>query len=231
MGTFRFKQFAVEQDSVAMKVGTDGVLLGAWVDVEGAKRILDIGTGTGVIALMLAQRTESAHIVGIDIDGGAVECAASNFAASPWADRLEAVFTSAQECVLTPFDLIVSNPPYFVDSLLCPDSRRTMARHTTELSFEELNSVVVRLLADNGRFALILPTEQMESFIALTTLSLVRRCDVSPVVGGTVKRVMALFSAKESIEPIRESIAIEAGGRGVYSEEYRELTKEFYLKF
>ncbi|MBQ6583784.1 MAG: methyltransferase, partial [Alistipes sp.] len=157
MSSFRFKQFKVEQDGVAMKVGTDGVLLGAWADCSSASSILDIGTGTGVIALMLAQRSSARHIVGVDIDTAAVECAAANFAASPWAERLTAVESSVQEFGGERFDLIVSNPPYFVDSLHSPDGQRTVARHTTELTFETLDCSVCRLLADGGRFALILP--------------------------------------------------------------------------
>ena len=212
-----------------MKVGTDGVLLGAWADCSTAKRVLDIGTGTGVIALMIAQRSDAERVVGIDIDAAAAECAAANFAASPWSDTLEAVQISAQEFTGEKFDLILSNPPYFVDSLLCPDSQRTTARHTTELTFEQLDKAVCRLMSSNGKFALILPTEQMERYIGLTSLNLVRRCDVHPVEGGAVKRVMAEF-AFELQEVVTESIAIERGRRGDYTEQYVALTKDFYLK-
>ena len=230
MAAFRFKRFAVEQDGVAMKVGTDGVLLGAWADCSTAKRVVDIGTGTGVIALMIAQRSDAERVVGIDIDAAAAECAAANFAASPWSDTLEAVQISAQEFTGEKFDLILSNPPYFVDSLLCPDSQRTTARHTTELTFEQLDKAVCRLMSSNGKFALILPTEQMERYIGLTSLNLVRRCDVHPVEGGAVKRVMAEF-AFELQDVVTESIAIERGRRGDYTEQYVTLTKDFYLKF
>ena len=230
MSSFRFKQFKVEQDGVAMKVGTDGVLLGAWADCSTAKRVLDIGTGTGVIALMIAQRSDAERVVGIDIDAAAAECAAANFTASPWSDTLEAVQISAQEFTGEKFDLILSNPPYFVDSLLCPDSQRTTARHTTELTFEQLDKAVCRLMSSNGKFALILPTEQMERYIGLTSLNLVRRCDVHPVEGGAVKRVMAEF-AFELQDVVTESIAIERGRRGDYTEQYVTLTKDFYLKF
>ena len=230
MAAFRFKRFAVEQDGVAMKVGTDGVLLGAWADCSTAKRVLDIGTGTGVIALMIAQRSDAERVVGIDIDAAAAECAAANFAASPWSDTLEAVQISAQEFTGEKFDLILSKPPYFVDSLLCPDSQRTTARHTTELTFEQLDKAVCRLMSSNGKFALILPTEQMERYIGLTSLNLVRRCDVHPVEGGAVKRVMAEF-AFELQDVVTESIAIERGRRGDYTEQYVTLTKDFYLKF
>ena len=232
MAAFRFKQFAVEQDGVAMKVGTDGVLLGAWVDCLGAKRVLDIGTGTGVIALMVAQRCDAQRVVGVDIDSSAVQCAAQNFDNSPWRGRLEALQLPVQEFGGETFDLIVTNPPYFVDSLLCPDSKRTTARHTTELTFEQLDDSVCRLLdRDKGRFALILPTEQMERYIAMTRLQLVCRCDVYSVVGGAVKRVMAEFAFESHTEPKIESITIERGQRGDYCPEYVALTKDFYLKF
>ena len=231
MAAFRFKQFSVEQDDVAMKVGTDGVLIGAWVNCADAVRVLDIGTGTGLIALMVAQRSDAQSIVGIDIDSAAAVCAAQNFAASPWSERLSAHQKAAQEYDGEKFDLILSNPPYFVDSLLCPDDRRTTARHTTELTFEQLDSAVCRLLSESGRFALILPTEQMEKYMALTALKVVRRCDVVSVVGGVVKRVMAEFAFDFEGVPATETITIEKGRRGDYCEQYIELTKEFYLKF
>ena len=143
---FRFKQFAVRQDRCPMKVGTDGVLLGAWAEVRpGDRRMLDVGTGTGLIALMLAQRS-AAWITAVDID---VECAtqaAENFAASPWADRLDAVSVAVQRYdPVEKFDLIVSNPPYYVDSLLSPDEGRNTARHAAGLPFGELAAAVVPL--------------------------------------------------------------------------------------
>ena len=230
MSAFRFKQFAVEQDDVAMKVGTDGVLLGAWVDVGGAGCILDIGTGTGVIALQMAQRSGAQSIVGVDIDPVATARANSNFSLSPWSNRLVAYNMPVQQYEGEKFDLIVSNPPYFTDSLLCPDSRRTLARHTTELSLAELDSAVVRLLADGGRFALILPAEQMERYIALSALSVVRRCNVLSYPGGECKRVMAELQRGAQAATDTQSIAIYTENRE-YSAQYRELTKDFYLKF
>ena len=232
MGAFRFKQFAVEQDGVAMKVGTDGVLLGAWAECDNVSRVLDIGTGTGLIALMVAQRSVAERVVGIDIDGAAASCAATNFALSPWAERLEVYHTSAQEFDGGTVDLILSNPPYFVDSLLCPDNQRSVARHTTELTFEELDSAVCRLLdRERGRFALILPKEQMERYLSITKLVVVRRCDVYPLPDRDVKRVMVELAFSASGEVEYQSLVIENGARGDYNEQYRELTKDFYLKF
>ena len=232
MSGFRFKQFAVEQDDVAMKVGTDGVLLGAWASCDGAERILDIGTGTGVIALMLAQRNTEAKIHAVEIDSTATQRARSNFDMSPWAERLDVeccavqAFNRAEK-----FDLIISNPPYFVDSLLPPDAKRSTARHTHDLTFEELDKAVCRLLADDGRFALILPTAEFEKYLSITHLHLVRRCDVHPTTGAAVKRVMAEFAKSKIATPANENITIEQQRRGDYTEEYRTLTKDFYLKF
>ena len=232
MGGFRFKQFAVEQEDVAMKVGTDGVLLGAWADCEGAKRILDIGTGTGVIALQMAQRNPEAQIRAVEIDEAAAKRARANFDLSPWAERRTVEQTAVQEFEPTEkFDLIVSNPPYFIDSLLPPDAKRSTARHTHDLTFEELDSAVARLLSESGKFALILPIAEFEKYLALTQLHLVRRCDVCPIEGGAVKRIMGEFAKQPTTEIKHETIAIERGKRGDYTDDYRALTKEFYLKF
>ena len=232
MAGFRFKQFAVEQEDVAMKVGTDGVLLGAWANSDNVKRILDIGTGTGVIALQMAQRNPIAHIHAVEIDNTAAKRARANFDLSPWAERLTVEQTAVQEFApAEKFDLIVSNPPYFVDSLLPPDAKRSTARHTHDLTFEELDSAVCRLLDDNGRFALILPVAEFEKYLALTQLHLVRRCDVCPVEGGAIKRIMGEFAKQPTTEIEIENIAIERGRRGDYTDDYRALTKDFYLKF
>lgn len=135
---FKFKQFTVYHDKCAMKVGTDGVLLGAWCDVAGARRVLDVGTGTGLIALMIAQRSE-ARITALDVDAAAVEQARENCSASPWAERIDV--EQADFCSYRPdalFDCIVSNPPYFVEDVHCPDKQRNMARHTAGLTFSSL---------------------------------------------------------------------------------------------
>lgn len=215
-----------------MKVGTDGVLLGAWADCEGAKNILDIGTGTGVIALQMAQRNSQAQICAVEIDEIAAKRARANFDLSPWAERLEVEQTAVQEFKPSEkFDLIVSNPPYFVDSLLPPDAKRSTARHTHDLTFEELDNAVARLLSASGKFALILPVTEFEKYLALTQLHIVRRCDVCPVEGGAVKRIMGEFAKQKPTTINLETIAIERGKRGDYTDDYRALTKDFYLKF
>lgn len=229
---FRFKQFAVEQSGAAMKIGTDGVLLGAWADVADVKRVLDIGTGTGVIALMIAQRSDAEGIIGIDIEASAAKCAESNFLSSPWSERLQVVQTSVQEYEGMNFDLIVSNPPYFSDSLLCPDSSRTTARHTTSLTLQELDNSVCRMLdKGHGRFALILPTEQMDRYLALTRLSVVRRCDIRSRANSDIIRVMAELSFEGGDAVEVQNLAIYEDESREYTDNYRTLTKDFYLKF
>jgi tRNA1Val (adenine37-N6)-methyltransferase len=166
---FSFKQFTVYHDRCAMKVGTDGVLLGAWADVVSARNILDIGTGTGLISLMMAQRC-NARIRAVDIDADAVEQARGNVAASPWQDRIEVElqdichFTSE-----TLFDVIVSNPPYFTDSLKCPGKQRNIARHTDFLDFDKLAGSAARLLHPEGVFSVIIPADGKESFLMAAT--------------------------------------------------------------
>lgn len=162
---FTFKQFHIDHSRCAMKVGTDGTLLGAWATLPTDGSILDIGTGTGLIAIMAAQRSFGSKITAIDIDEDCVLQARENVSASPWHDRIEVIhsalldFSPAQK-----FDCIISNPPYFIDSQLSPDAARSTARHTATLPFDELVSGVKRLLADDGHFSLILPPPEMERF-------------------------------------------------------------------
>ena len=217
-----------------MKVGTDGVLLGAWVNLAGSpKRILDIGTGTGVIALMLAQRVADAQIVGVDIES--VEEAATNAARSPWADRLRFEQTAVQQLDAPLFDLIVSNPPFFVESLRCPDRGRTMARHAVALPFEELRDAVVRLMAPEGCFALVLPTTEAERFVACCAgkLALRRMTEVRTTLRHAPKRcLMELVHVAQTPSNIQQdSLTIGTGEHETYTEEYRLLTRDFYLKF
>lgn len=229
---FKFKEFTINQDRCAMKVGTDGVLLGAWVNVyEDEEYILDIGAGTGVISLMLAQRNSTAEIQGVDIED--ISQANENAMQSPWGDRVQFERCAIQEYQpAEQYDLIVSNPPYFVDSLKCPDAQRTSARHTQTLPFDELRDAVFRLLAEGGRFAVILPTAEMESFISICDGHLypLRRTDVQTVVGGVVKRVMVEFSKLKVVDIYTSTLAIEAGERHDYTKEYRALCGDFYLK-
>ena len=188
-----------------MKVGTDGVLLGAWAAVRPQdRRMLDIGTGTGLIALMLAQRAPEAHVTGVDIDD--VGQARENAAASPWSGRVAFAQCPVQEFETPePFDLIVSNPPFFVDSLTCPDGGRTAARHAVHLPFGDLRDAVLRLLAPGGRFAVILPTAEAERFLAVCAgrLALVRRTDVRTTPRRPAKRAAALFARRDFLNRLR----------------------------
>ena len=229
---FRFKQFTVCDERSAMKIGTDGVLLGAWADIEGDSRILDVGTGTGLIALMLAQRNASAEIVGVDISHEAIEEARDNFLNSPWAKRLSV--TEGDVCSFESnekFDHIVSNPPYFVDSLHSPDSLRTMARHTSSLKFEDLVTSAVRLLRPGGRLSVILPTEcaMQFRFAAFGHLWLCRQLNVVTKAGDSPRRTLMEFCLSD--KPLMPSVAtlIMRHRDSSYTEEYRRLTEDFYI--
>lgn len=232
---FTFKQFHIDHSRCAMKVGTDGTLLGAWATLPANGRILDIGTGTGLIAIMAAQRTSEAKITAIDIDEDCVLQAQENIAASPWPDRIEVIHSALQEFDASEkFDVIISNPPYFIDSQLSPDAARSTARHTTTLPFNELVTGVRRLLADGGHFSLILPPTEMERFrsAARGVMFVVRECHVWSTPTSGVRRIMAEFQAEPPTElTAAEKIIIEEKGRHEYSEEYRTLTRDFYLKF
>ena len=234
MARVRFKQFAVRQDRCPRKVGADGVLLGAWAEVRpGDRRMLDVGTGTGLIALMLAQRS-AARITAVDVDAECATQAAENFAASPWADRLDAVAVAVQRYdPVERFDLIVSNPPYYVDSLLSPDEGRNTARHAAGLPFGELAAAVVRLLAPGGRFALVLPPVEMQRFrsAALGRLYPVRWTEVYSTPRRGVRRILAEFCTTPVPPPEPSRLVIELGGSDSYTEDYRRLTGDFYLKF
>lgn len=298
---FSFKQFTVWQEHAAMRVGTDGVLLGAWCDLSscvsvvipdestdrrqpenvcpadpsqildssnrdqtvwddhvqdereksvcGAQngadaetkkvgRVLDIGSGTGVIALMVAQRTSNAQIDAVEPDSGSCEDALRNFAESPWADRLHLHDVTLQEYVSryaekVQYDLIVSNPPYFVDSLKAPDPVRNAVRHAVSLPFEELLDGVKALLAEHGRFAVILPVTEgvlLEKLALERSLHCVRKCLVQTKPGVPPKRVMMEFGRK-SVPLHSDLLIMETERQQEFTEEYRRLTRDFYLKF
>lgn len=230
MGNFRFKQFEIEQDRCAMKVGTDGVLLGAWA--QGGCRILDIGSGTGLISLMMAQRFPEAEVVGIDMDADACGQARENVMASPFRDRVEIECCRLQDFgAAGVFDAIVSNPPFFVDSLKNPDSKRTMARHTDSLPFRDLFAGVKRLLSYEGVFSAIVPAEVVEQFVAESCMLgfyLIRKCCVKTVERKQPKRFMLSF-AKHRISPYEEHVETMMDSQGNRSEWYRKITEEFYL--
>lgn len=231
---FHFKRFSVDDALCAMKVGTDGVLLGAWADVEGAKHILDMGTGSGLIALMVAQRNQEAQIEAIDIDEGAVLQARKNIYASPWQGRIEVALSDANSYTSSQgFDHIVSNPPFFTTTLLSPDERRAMARHCSTLSYDDIITTAERLLVPEGRLSLILPTSEAAQFrrVAFERLWLRRETTVLTRMGDAPKRTMMEFVlCNEPLMPCVDTLEIYDDG-GVYSDKYRQLTAEYYLKF
>jgi tRNA1Val (adenine37-N6)-methyltransferase len=233
---FIFKQFRINQQDAAMKVGTDGVLLGAWAELDGTeRRMLDIGTGTGVIALMAAQRAPQARIDAVEIDENAARQARQNAEASPWADRLQVYNASVQNFARDAaerYDLILSNPPFFVDSLKAPDAARSAARHTDTLSFDDLAAAADRLLTPAGRFAAIYPTEEAAVFQRVAGgygLFPCRRLQVKSTPQGAFKRTLTEFSRRETAIA-EEELTIETAPLR-YTAEYIALTRDFYLKF
>ena len=230
---FKFRQFTVRQDRCAMKVGTDGTLLGAWA--HGGLTVLDIGTGTGLIALMMAQRFPEAHVVGVDIDHDAIRQARENVAASPFAERIQLIDADIRTLQLSdlghsPFNAIVANPPYFVDSLECPDVQRTLARHTASLTYRELMGVVSLLLADDGEFSVVIPFDckaGMEREAALAGLFKVRECAVKTTPCKQPRRYLLAFSKHPATLETTEGVIETAPN--VRSEWYQQLTKDFYL--
>jgi tRNA1Val (adenine37-N6)-methyltransferase len=230
---FRFKQFTVYQDRCAMKVGTDGMLLGAWAEVSGCRRILDVGAGTGLIALMMAQRCSEAVIDAVEIDNEAYMQAKSNIEASPFADRINifnAAFQDFARTATAAYDLIISNPPFFVSSLKSPVYKRNIARHDERLPLRELFEAAKLRLAPEGRIALIVPAPQhidTEDIASATGLFCIRRTFVIPVLGKEVKRMMAEWSLRKTEDMTTEFLPLQDAD-GVRTAEYCELTKEFF---
>ena len=232
---FKFKQFTVHQDQCAMKIGTDGVLLGAWTSLENyPESILDIGTGTGIIALQLAQQSNAELIDAIEINNNAFEQAVQNFENSPWSDRLYCYHASIEEFVSEiddKYDLIVSNPPFYNDSFQSEDEARNKARFTGSLSFKMLLESVSKLLSEKGIFSVIIPFKEEKTFINLAkkhNLLVSKICNVKGTPTSEIKRSLIEFSfIKKDI--IIESLIIETS-RHHYTSEYTNLVKGFYLK-
>ncbi len=212
-----------------MKVGTDAVLLGAWVQPGPATRILDVGTGTGVVALMLAQRS-SARIDALEIDPHAAAQASENVQNSQWNDRVRVMNTDARNWSGLPYDLIVSNPPFFRQSLKAPAANRSQARHDDTLNWEQLADLASHLLAPEGRFALILPVESEGVFDALCWergLYLLRQCAVSTREGAAPKRLLLEFSRNQGL--VEYSTLSLQTATHQYTESFSILTADFYL--
>lgn len=229
---FSFKQFTIHHGDCAMKVGTDGVLLGAWCTIPTQGKVLDVGSGTGLIALMAAQRGAS-EVDAVEIDPLATQQALANVAASPWANRVQ-VFGDdfllyATQCT-SRYELIVSNPPYFQSSMLPSQSERQIARHTLTLSYQSLLQHAVQLLTPSGRISLVFPIDVAELLVQLASqmgLTLVRSMEVKGNAQTPPKRMLAEWSkAPHSLQ--EESLTIETA-RHQYSDAYIALTRDFYL--
>jgi len=230
MSVFKFKEFSIIQEKSAMKVGTDGVLLGCWVACEKANNILDIGCGTGLITLILGQRNLNSNVTGIEIDEIASQEAQENISNSDWEERIEIKHTSLQQFApYLKFDLIVSNPPFFPQNK--SQQSRDIARHTNTLSFEELIDNAAKLLAENGILSVVIPNNSEEYFCkiaAVYNLHCNRVCYVKGNETSQVKRVMMEFSfIKTAI--LTEHLTIETS-RHNYTDKYIQLCKDFYLK-
>jgi tRNA1Val (adenine37-N6)-methyltransferase len=228
---FKFKQFTVFQEHCAMKVGTDGTLLGAWTDVSKSKKVLDIGTGTGLISLMLAQRTLEADICAIDIDKDAVCQAKLNVGMSQWQNRITVECARFQDFNRDKYDTIVSNPPYFIDSLTCPDKKRSAARHAQSLTYSELIDGVTRLLTEDGCFSVIVPFncfEQLNDEALFSGLSLVRKYAVKTTPQKPIRRFLLAYK-KMSVANVDEQNKCIEDEHHHPSEWYMNLTKDFYL--
>jgi len=223
---FQFKQFSVRQEQCAMKVGTDGVLLGAWA--EGGIRILDVGTGTGIMALMMAQRYPEAQVTGIDIDEGAVCQALENVAASPFAGRVTVELASVQTFALAHegcYDVVVSNPPFFIHSLHAPDRQRDMARHTTTMSYTDLMEAACRLLTTDGELSVIVPfdyRQRMEDEATFVGLFPHRVCAVRTKADQPAKRFLLSF--------VRHPVELERTEMTIGDVYYQHMTRDFYLE-
>lgn len=236
MSKFQFKQFTIAQDRCAMKIGTDGVLLGAWAPIENNPfSILDIGAGTGVVALMLAQRSNAEQIDALEIDEEAYEQSVDNFENSPWSDRLFCFHAGLDEFVEEPedeYDLIVSNPPFYSEDYKSENEQRDLARFTDAMPFEDLIEAAALLLSENGIFCVIIPYKEEIHFIGLA-----REYELYPLkitrVKGTptteIKRSLLAFGRNENNNIATDELIIETA-RHNYTAEYIALTKDFYLK-
>lgn len=228
---FAFKQFIIQQDQCAMKVGTDGVLLGAWADVSGANKILDIGTGTGLIALMVAQRSD-AEVCALEIDKDAAGQAAANVSNSPWSDRITISQGDFKHYDSEgKYDVILSNPPYFKKSLQSPDRQRSVARHDEGLTFYDLITRAAKLLAVDGHLSLVVPSCAEEEILEIAV-----RCDLFPHRKTYVRTtpeaepkrlLLALGFGRYACSP--DYLTVEMA-RHIYSDDYVNLTKDYYLK-
>ncbi len=232
---FQFKEFSIDQDRCAMKIGTDGVLLGAWTSVQDAYSILDIGAGTGILALMLAQRSDAGQIDALEIDEDAYEQCVDNFENSSWANRLFCYHAALDEFVEEmedeKYDLIISNPPFYTEDYKSGDTARNIARFADSLPFEELINFASELLSDEGSFAVIIPYSEEEYFLKLSEkvnlfpnrITRVRGTENTPL-----KRSLLQLSFTE--KPFSSNELILEVSRHEYTQDYQKMVAPFYLK-
>ena len=235
---FYFKEFTIDQDKTAMKVGTDAVLLGAWCSLETCPdTILDVGSGTGLVSLMMAQRSDAETIDAVEIDPNAYEQNVANFEKSDWSDRLFCYHCSYQDFSEEmkeedeEYDLIISNPPFYNDNFETNDTSRNTARFTSALSFKELLESTSKILSDSGVFTIIIPFKEEVTFVSLAgkyKLFLNRVCRVIGTDNSETKRSMLEFSFH--LKELEETTIVIEKGRHEYTKEYVSLTKDFYLK-
>ena len=233
---FKFKQFAVNQDRCAMKIGTDAVLLGAWCPIDNnPKSILDVGAGTGILALMLAQRTNADQIDALEIDEEAYEQCVENFENSPWADKLFCYHAALDEFVDDPedeYDLIISNPPFYSEDFKTADEQRDLARFQDAMPFDDLIEAADLLLSENGTFAVVIPYKEEERFIDLCAeyeLYAVKATRVKGSHKTPIVRSLLAFKRYELSVLTADELVIEIN-RHEYTDDYINLTQDFYLK-
>jgi tRNA1Val (adenine37-N6)-methyltransferase len=233
-GWFQFKQFMVRQDEPVFRVGTDGVLLGAWTDVNGVDSVLDIGTGTGLLALMMAQRTH-ALITAVEMDEASCRQAVINFEASPWKERIQLHCSDIREFRSgSVYDLLICNPPFFQDSKLPGRRSLSFSKHNVNMGLADLASLVPRLLDRQGRFCTVLPPAEASRLTGMMQVEgwdIKRTMNIRPRPGLPVKRLLLEYRHGRSADPLTEEIAIENKGRHDYTLEYKRLTQDFYLAF
>ncbi len=236
MATFNFKQFTVQQDRCAMKIGTDSVLLGAWCPIDNNPfSVLDIGSGTGILSLMLAQRSHAEQIDALEIDEDAYEQCVENFENSPWSDRLFCFHAGLDEFVEEPedeYDIIISNPPFYSEDYKTDNSQRDLARFQDAMPFEELVEAADLLLSENGIFAVIIPFKEEERFIDLCAEVELFPVKVTRIKGShttPIIRSMLAFKRYELSVLTADELVIEIN-RHEYTDDYINLTKDFYLK-